>query len=509
MKIIDNFLNKITMYKLTLYYLIFLIGVAIVLSFLKILNFNPLDIAINALAAVIVSYIFNYIFAKIFNAQTNVESVYITALILALIVPVGYPQNLILISIASIIAMGSKYILTIEKKHIFNPAAVAIAAISLLLPEHTATWWVGTQIMLPFVLIGGLLIIRKIQRIEMVINFLIVYLVTIFLSYVLRGQQFLTIVSLLRFNILDSALFFFALIMFTEPLTSPTTKHKRNYFAWFSAFLYATPALRLGFALTPELALVLGNVFSFVVNPTSRYILNLKQKIQLSQDTFEFVFSKPDGLKFTPGQYMEWTLPHKNIDSRGNRRYFSISSSPIEESLAMTVKFYDFSSSFKKELLNFQVSGRISAAQIAGDFVLPKDLNKPLVFVAGGVGIAPFRSMIRYIADKNLQTDIVLIFTNRSKEDIIYADIFEKAKSNGVRTIYNLTDTANIPEGWNGEVGYVTPEKIKQLIPDFKNRKYYLSGPLVMVQNFEKTLYQAGVVKNKIITDFFPGYSEK
>ena len=111
MKTIDNFLNKITMYRLTLYYLILLICVAILLSLLGIVKYNPLDIAINALAAVIVGFIFNFIFAKLFKAVTNVESVYITSLILALIVPVTYPQNLTFIVFAAAVSMASKYLL--------------------------------------------------------------------------------------------------------------------------------------------------------------------------------------------------------------------------------------------------------------------------------------------------------------------------------------------------------------------------------------------------------------
>jgi ferredoxin-NADP reductase len=175
----------------------------------------------------------------------------------------------------------------------------------------------------------------------------------------------------------------------------------------------------------------------------------------------------------------------------------------------MTVKFYDKASSYKTELLSLQSSKQIVAAQVAGDFTLPKDLKIPMVFIAGGVGIAPFRSMIQYIIDKNLQVNIVLIFTNRTKEDILFADIFARATANGVKTIYNLTDIQNIPSDWSGSTGYITAEKIKQLIPDYQNRFYYLSGPQLMVQNFEGELTKTGIVKKQIKTDFFPGYSEK
>ncbi|MCL4353294.1 RnfABCDGE type electron transport complex subunit D [Patescibacteria group bacterium] len=508
MKYIDSILIKITMYRLTLYYLIFLVGTAVVLSFFGYLNFSPLDIMINAVTAVIVSYIFNVIFAKMFKAVTNFESVFITALILTLIVPVGFPKNFTFIALASAVAMASKYFLTVDKKHIFNPAAAAVAGIAMLSTEHMATWWVGTTVMVPFVLVGGLLLVRRIQREDMVFHFLLSYILIITAGVLIRGGNIDTILVTWRLNLLNTALFFFLFVMFTEPLTAPTTKRYRQYYAYFVALLYSTPSLRLGIVFTPELALVIGNVFSYIINPTSRIALPLKSRIQLSHDTFEFVFNNHSPLKFSPGQYMEWTLPHQHMDSRGSRRYFSISSSPTENDVSITVKFYNPSSSFKKELLNMEHGKEIIASQVAGDFVLPKDFRKPLAFIAGGVGIAPFRSMIKYIVDNNLQVDIVVIFANRTKGDIIYSELFERAKHNGVRTVYVLTDAKSAPHDWTGVVGHITEENIKDIVPSLYIRDFYISGPQLMVERFTDALKKAGVNENKIITDFFPGYSE-
>lgn len=493
-----------------MYYLIFLVGIAAVLSFFGILNYNPLDILINALLAVIVAYIANSILAKIFRAVTNVESVFITALILALIIPVQFPLNAGFIIGACILAMVAKYLLTVEKRHIFNPAAVSVAAIALLSPEHSATWWVGTPVMLPFVLIGGLFLLRKMQRENMVFTFLIAYLIIVGVGSILATGSIVTVINTWQISILHSALFFFMFVMLTEPLTSPATAKLRNYYAYVVAFLYATPMLRIiSIGLTPEMALSLGNVFSYIISPNYRLALTLKSKRQLSSDTYVFAFNQQKDFQFIPGQYMEWTLPHKKADSRGNRRYFSISSSPTENEIAMTVKFYNPSSTYKKELVNLSVGNKIIATQVAGDFVLPKNLKQPLVFIAGGVGIAPFRSMIQYIVDKSLSVDIVLLFTNRTANDILFLETFERARVNGVRTIYNLTDVQNLPQSWEGSWGYITDKKIIDLIPDYKNRTYYLSGPQLMVQNFDRALRAAGINQKQIKMDFFPGYSEK
>jgi ferredoxin-NADP reductase len=102
-----------------------------------------------------------------------------------------------------------------------------------------------------------------------------------------------------------------------------------------------------------------------------------------------------------------------------------------------------------------------------------------------------------------------LLFTNRTVNDILFSETFERAGANGVRTIYNLTDLQNLPQNWGGSSGYITDKKIMELIPDYKNRVYYLSGPQLMVQNFDQALKTAGINQERIKMDFFPGYSEK
>jgi len=506
---VDFLLNKITMYRLTLYYLIFLVGIAVVFSFFGFLNYNPLDILLDTLIAVAVSFVANYAFARVFKAVTNVESVFITALILVLIIPVKFPTNAAFLVFASIFAMGAKYLPTIEKRHVFNPAAASVVAISLI-SNYSATWWIGTPMMLPFVLAGGLLLLRKIRREKLVFSFLLVYLLIIGANSFIRTGSFFSIISIWQFSVIHSALLFFVFVMLTEPLTSPVTKKLQKYYGYIVALFYITPQLRIiSIAITPEMALCIGNIFTYIFSPNYRLDLLLKWKKQLSPDTFAFAFNRVQNFKFIPGQYMEWTLQHKNTDSRGNRRYFSIASSPTENDIMMTVKFYNNpSSSYKKTLLNMADGQKIIASQVAGDFTLPKNLKKPLVFIAGGVGIAPFRSMIQYILDKQLQSNIILFYSNKTANEILFSDIFQKAESYGVKTIYTLTDANNVPADWQQERGYITDAMIKQNVGDYTQRTYYISGPQLMVQNFEKLLLGMKVRKGNIITDFFPGYTE-
>lgn len=506
---LDKFLNSITMYHLTFYVLIAFVVLAGLLGLVGLLPYSPLDIAISVATAICASYVANYFFAKLFHAVTNKESVFITALILTLIIPVKMPQSFPFIVGASVIAMGVKYFVTVQKRHLFNPAAAAVAAIAMLSPEHTAIWWIGTPVMVPFVIIGGLLIVRKIRREDMVIMFLIVYAVLVIVFAFIHIGTLTSLISSLETGALKSALFFFAFIMFTEPLTSPPTKKLQRVYAALVAVLYATPQMRLfGIAFTPEVALCLGNIFSFFVSPQYRLVLSLREKIQMTADTFAFMFNKVNAFQFVPGQYMEWTLPHEHADSRGNRRYFSLASSPTEASPMITVKFYTPSSSYKRMLLGMKPGDEIIASQLAGDFVLPKDLSKPLAFIAGGVGIAPFRSMIQYVVDNKLSTNIVLLFANRHLDDIIFADLLDKACDFGVTTYYTLTDRTAIPEGWQGFSGHITAEMIVRGIPDYNRRTFYISGPQLMVQQTDDVLRDMGISRRNIKTDFFPGYKE-
>lgn len=494
------------MYRLTLYYLLILISVAVVESFMGVLGYNPYDILLTFIIVTASCYISNKIFAWIFKAPTNIESFFITACILVLILPTKFPMNLPFVVAASVAAMGSKYFVAIDKKHLFNPAAVAVAAIAILSPEHAASWWIGTSSMTAFVLLGGLLLVRKIRREYMVGTFFLVYFFVVSLLSLYHGSS-LTNTWLIILT--HSFALFLGFVMLTEPLTSPPTLTLQLVYAGLVAVLCATPQLRLPWVIVPELALCIGNFFSYVVSPKYRLKLQLSKKVQLSADMYHFFFPKQPDFAFTPGQYMEWTLPHKNADSRGNRRFFSINSSPTEDTIQLLVKFYSPSSTFKQKLLSLQEGETIVASQLAGDFVLPKDLVSPLVFIAGGVGIAPFRSMIQYLVDTNTHVNAILMYANKTENDIAYKELFEKAKRIGVRTVYTLTDKESVSKNWKGRVGYIDTESIKEIVPDFKERLFYISGPQLMVQRFEDVLKETGVKRSQIKLDFFPGYAER
>jgi len=501
---IDGFLNKITMYRLVLYYLIFLWAVALIFGFFGILPYDPGTFALSALIIISACWVTNFVFARVFRAQANIESLYITGFILALIItPVKSTDlsGLAFLVWVGIWAMASKYILAIGKKHLLNPAAFAVALAAFTIGQ-SASWWVGTLPMSPFVVLGGLIVARKLQRFDLVLSFFAVSLATIVGTTLIKGADAFSIIGK---SLFDSPILFFAFVMITEPLTTPPTRLLRVIYGAMVGFLFA-PAMHLGSLYsTPELALIVGNIFSYFVSPRGKYVMRLVGKTQIAEDTYDFVFVPDRKISFRPGQYLEWTLGHSHADNRGNRRYFTIASSPTEDSIRLGIKFYPEASSFKRMFLKMKPGSEIVAGQLAGEFTLPRNKNKKLVFIAGGIGITPFRSMIKHLLNNNEKREIILLYSNKIAADIAYADIFDEASQKlGIRSVYTLT--AGVPTSWPGRVGPITEQVIQEEIPDYKERIFYVSGPHSMVAAFERTLKNLGLKKRQIKIDFFPGF---
>ncbi len=502
-KLIDNAINRITMYRLVLYYLIFLLSAGIVLSAVGILPYDPFALLFMIGFAVAVSAITNAIFARVFNVPANVESVYISALILALIItPLTSLNDLWFIGWASVLAMSSKYIVAFNKKHLFNPVAFAVVVTALTI-DQTASWWVATGAMLPFVLIGGLLVVRRIRRFGLVLSFLAAAFGTTTVFTLINHGDLL---SALQFMLMLAPTIFFGFIFVTEPLTTPPTRRLQIIYGVLVGLLFA-PEVHFGsFYFTPELALLVGNLFSFLVSPKTKLILTLKQRLRLSADVYEFVFMPSRQLAFAPGQYMEWTLGHDDPDSRGNRRYFTLASAPTERELRVGVKFYSEPSSYKESLLMMEPDDAIVAGQLAGDFTLPDDASQPLVFIAGGIGVTPFRSMIKYLLDTRQRRPITLFYSNKSVNDIVYQDVFDLAERKlGIKTVYTITDVRDCPASWRGSVGRVDAAMIRSQVPNYRKALYYVSGPVAMVEGTRDLLQQIGIHGDHIKTDLFSG----
>ncbi len=499
------------MYRLMLYYLLLLVAAAAVFSQFGLLPYKPWDILSSGAFLVLICYLANRLLAFLFRTRPNLESRSITALILTLIVgPLSVASNFWFLTALAAIAMASKYLLVIKRRHIFNPAAFAAVAVALFLGEG-ASWWVGHQILLPFVLLGGLLVVAKIRRFHLVGSFLLGYLVFYVLFAFLGGQPLVQTLNAAKNLFLFSPLLFFSFVMLVEPLTGPQDRRWRLGYG----FLIAAVAVilqkyfaQISYGL--ELSLLVGNLVARFVSQDPRLVLTLRRKQEVAANTSAFWFEPQHPFPFTAGQFLEWTLPHSHPDSRGVRRYFTIASSPTESRILLATKFSPDSSSFKKALNALKAGDDIIVSNREGEFVLPPTPSQPCVFIAGGIGITPFRSMIKDLSDRqNTSYKITLLYSCKTAKDVAFREIFEEgSRKLRLEVIYVLTDKLEAPKDWAGRVGFVDQEMIRAEVPDWQTARFYVSGPEPMVEAFEKMLSGMGVASGNIKRDYFPGYTE-
>lgn len=231
-----------------------------------------------------------------------------------------------------------------------------------------------------------------------------------------------------------------------------------------------------------------------------RVTLDHVEEVAKNIKTFWWKPERP--VRYTAGQFIELTLPHDNPDMRGIKRWFTLSSSPSEELLSNTTKHAaENGSTFKETLFNLKPGDSVMMSEPMGDFVLPKDMSVPLVFVAGGIGVTPMRSMIKWLRDKQEHRTIHLLYAANSLEEVAFRELFNDY---GLPTDIILSQA---PKNWKGQTGRLDGAKILELAPNVDNKLYYLSGPEPMVEALEKDLKDKGVDKRRIVGDFFPNYT--
>lgn len=498
--VVDSLLNRVTMYRLVVYGLVGLTGIGLILSAIGRLSFTPVELLSSLLLLLGSAFGANVLFGRIWDVPVNRETWLITALILLLILQPAYDiQSGLALILSGGLSSISKFILAPFGKHVFNPAALAAAFVSLL-GLTTSTWWVGSSALWPFTLVLAIAVILKIRRYSLALSFFgtAVFLQAVF--FLVRGNP---IDSGLVSVITASPLLFLGGVMLTEPSTMPPKQSGQAIFGTIvGALLVWAPTIG-PIIVYPEVALLIGNIYAFVVSSKRRYRLTLTRIEQISERVYNYVFTCSDKVAFQAGQYMEWTLGHVPADGRGNRRSFTIASSPTEDTIQVGLKYYDPSSTFKSVFANMKAGDTILAGQVTGSFTLNGMEDKKLVFIAGGIGVTPFRSMIKQIIDENKQQDIVVLYSVADLKERAYLNVFQEARSHGIRLI---TVAPNQIMASDIVCGPITPTLIYEQVPDFMDRIFFISGPNSMVQEVQRSLNQIGVHRTRIHTDYFSGY---
>ncbi len=499
--IFDRALNHVTIYRVVLYYLIALLVAALGLSIFRMVPADPIALLVSLAFVTGTCWLTNRAFGWLLKVPLNAESVYITALILVLILPPATVTDLpgmAGLALASAVAMASKFVLVVGRRHIFNPVAIGVVVSGLVL-DQPAIWWVGNASLLPLVLAGGLLVTRKVQRFDMVGIYILSNLAAVLATTppAMYGMA-------LHDTLANSPLFFAGFAMLTEPLTAAQGRWSRLVYGAIVGVL-SSPNISIGGVyLTPEVAFLVGNLYAFAADPHGRVKLTLVRVEEAAAGSRDYVFSSDRQIAFRPGQYLDWTLDVPAPDSRGNRRTFTIASAPTEREVRLGVRFAPEPSAFKRRLSDMQPGDVLHGSRAAGSFTLPRDPREKLVFIAGGIGITPFRSMVQDLRDRGESRPITLLYGARSWDALAYRDVFGAAEELGLRTIYVIEESDDDPAA---HPGMIDAELIAREVPDMAERTFYISGPGAMVAGFRRSLGALGIPRSRIKIDDFPGFA--
>ncbi|MDB5166212.1 MAG: hypothetical protein JWM37_284 [Candidatus Saccharibacteria bacterium] len=481
-------LYRITIYRLVVYGLGIIAAVSLLFSALGLLTIPFSQLCISLVVLLVTCYVANRLMAKVWRVTPSHESWLISALILYLILaPARSVSHIIAAGIVGIIAMASKYIIAYRGRHIFNPAALATAAIALT-GLSAATWWVGTPSLALLVAVLAGLVVMRLRLYRLAAGYVVAAVTTAVFVAVSNDVS-----PAVAFNdlILASPFLFLGGIMLTEPATLPGSKRWHILYGALVGVLLTGQLTLFGQFVTPSLALLFANLFAYALNKRQGFTMTLRDIHRQSDGLYRFQFSPSQPLSFTPGQYMHWTVPVKRLDGRGNRRMFSIASAPGDDCVTLGIRVSPNGSAYKRSLLSMKPGDTLQAGFITGDFTLPKNAAEPVVLIASGIGVTPFISMIRHALLHPDDRSLTLYYFVRSKQDIYEAETLAQASKAG-HHIHYLIDKS--------------PEALGDVMSIDQATTYYVSGPPLMVDGTRQVLTRYGVPKRHIKTDYFDGY---
>jgi len=498
---LDQVTGRVTMYRLVLLALAAVLVEAELVALTGQLGYDPLAIIVVTAIALVVSYASNRLFALVFRVRPHGESSVITGLILALLfLPTLSGMQFLAVALAALFANASKYILAIRGRHIFNPAAAGAVIAGLVLPSNPATWWVASPWLLPLVAVASFVILFRTRHLLVGIFAIVVAAASVTVQQLSFGTS---AGAAITNAFVSYPIVFFVGFMFSEPLTLPPRRWQQFVEAVIVGGLFGVTfnvgILRQSY----QLWLVIGNLLAFLVGQRRGIRLEYVGREQLSATSFELAFRPRRPVRFQPGQYMELTLPHAKQDVRGLRRTFSIASAPGDELVRFGIRTASRSSSFKQHLLALQPGDTVFATAVGGDFVLPRDHTRPVLLVAGGIGVTPYVSHLEHLHRTSTDRDAVLVYSSSATDDLAYA---ERLETQGHRVLLVApTAPAILPANWTYlGAGPLSAELLLSAVPDARARTAYVSGPPGLVRSLKPALRRAGV--RRVHSDYFSGY---
>jgi len=236
----------------------------------------------------------------------------------------------------------------------------------------------------------------------------------------------------------------------------------------------------------------------------ANFTTRLKSRSRVADSTLAFRFEKPEGFEFKAGQFLTWSLiDPPETDAKGTRRIFSIASANYEDDLMMATRIRD--TAFKRVLTAMPEGAEVAINGPVGKLTLPEDQSRPAVFLAGGIGITPFRSMILEATLSNSDQQIFLFYSNRRIADAPFFDELSEIEKRNARYKFIPTFTG-VDQGWRGETGHINRDMIARHGPDLREPIYYIAGPAAMTDALKNMLEEAGITGDNIRSEKFTGY---
>lgn len=237
----------------------------------------------------------------------------------------------------------------------------------------------------------------------------------------------------------------------------------------------------------------------------SRVTLIAREEVAL--DTLSFRFSKPEGFEYRAGQFANYTLlDPPETDAEGDTRTFSLSSAPYEPFLMATTRMRD--TAFKRVLRTAPLGTEIELDAPYGLFTLNTVTERPAVFLTGGIGITPVRSMILQSVHDNTGPDITLFYSNRRPAEAPFLNELRRLADSSpkITLVATMTAPESTERGWHDETGHITAAMLSKHLDDLSSPIFYLCGPVDMVRPMKTALVAAGIDENDIRTEEFEGY---
>ncbi|MFZ8756831.1 FAD-dependent oxidoreductase [Microbacterium sp. HMH0099] len=502
-------LGRVSMYRLILGALALLTVISLALSVAGLVGPQPFEILASAVVLAAACLLTDLAAQTVLRMPRRWESSAITAAILLFVLrPTLDPLGLAGLVLAGVVASLSKYLLVWRGRHILNPAATGatvLTIVSVAVPAlGSSAWWVGSPWLAAPVLVLGVLLLWRTDKLPVVVVFWVVAMAVAFTRTTLQFQSAgfpVDVPALLLQVAFSSPFLFLGAFMLSEPLTLPPRRGQQFAVAALVGVLAGWPLPVGDVTLGQERALLVGNLLAFAFCLRAAVRLRVDRRRDLTPTVRELTFQAAAPFRFSPGQYLELDVPHRRPDARGTRREFSIASAP-EDLPEVRIAFKDGSqSSFKRALAAVAPGATLAATGVWGDFVLPARPTSPLLLVAAGIGVTPFVSQLRHLAATGQRRDAVLVYVVSSADELAFRD--DIVASGIPVVVFSRDEPVDLAAGWS----WAGPDRVDaaallHAVPDIAQRAAFVSGPPALIAALAPALGRA----KSLTTDAFAGY---